>query len=77
MRDFEKISFEQALLIRNFSAGLGRTEVEVLGEMGLDKKASCEVIRMPNNPHGSEEKKAAVFSSGSGMRLFEPVPFTE
>ena len=73
----EKISFEQALLIRNFSVGLGRTEVEVLDEMGLDEKASCEVSRMPVNPHESEEKRAAVFSSGSGMRLFAPVPFTE
>jgi hypothetical protein len=73
----EKISFEQALLIRNFSVGLSWTEVEVLNEMGLDKKESCEAIRTPVNLHGSEEKRAAVFSSGSGMRLFAPVPFTE
>ena len=73
----EKISFEQALLVRNFSAGLGRIEVEVLNEMGFEKKASCENIRMPMNPHGSEEKRAAVFSSVSDVRLFAPVPFTE
>ena len=73
----EKISFEQALLILNFSTGLGRTEVEVLNEMGLNKKASCENIRMPISHQGSEEKRAAVFSSVSDVQLFGPVPFTE
>ena len=73
----EKISFEQALLILNFSTGLGRTEVEVLSEMGLNKKASCEIIRMPISHQGSEEKRAAVFSSVSDVQLFGPVPFTE